>query len=73
MVYKCETKKGSSGSPILKVINNDKMAIAGLHRGGYKPKIGCAAFSYGSLFSEIIISLECDHTGNDIDTQITLL
>ena len=46
--YGCATYKGSSGSPVLKVVDGTLKVVA-LHRG-------CQAkyLNYGSLFSEVL-------------------
>ena len=48
MFYGCATYKGSSGSPVMKVVDRTLRVVA-LHRG-------CQAkyLNYGSLFSEVL-------------------
>ena len=50
LVYEGGTLQGSSGSPILKEVNN-RLKLVGLHRKGHEkdPK-----FNLGSLFCDII-------------------
>ena len=59
MFYGCATYKGSSGSPVLKVVDGTLKVVA-LNRG-------CQAkyLNYGSLFSEVLFhASERDSAGN---------
>ena len=54
LVYESGTLQGSSGSPVLKEVN-DKLRLVGLHREGHdkEPK-----FNLGSLFCDIVHQLK---------------
>ena len=62
MVYICGTNNGSSGSPILKVLNEEEMVIAGIHRGGYGDEPDFSGFNHGTVFSEIIQDIRFKRT-----------
>ena len=60
LIYRSGTDPGSSGGPILKLVNGD-FVIVGLHRGGYRDNWDgndAKGFNYGTLFSDIITSIE---------------
>ena len=46
--YHCDTSGGSSGSPVLKVVN-EKLQVVGLHRACQKKHL-----NYGSLFASVL-------------------
>ena len=46
--YQCETHNGSSGSPVMKVVNGTLQVVA-LHRGCEKKYL-----NYGSLFAAVL-------------------
>ena len=69
MVYRGATDAGSSGGPILKVVNND-LVIVGLHRGGRQDKKGAKGYNYGTCFSDIITSIQKDWHPTGIATYI---
>ena len=60
IVYNAGTNIGSSGGPILKVVNK-RLVIVGLHRGGFDnnwDEKGAKGYNYGSLFSQIYASIQ---------------
>lgn len=63
VVYKAGTRKGSSGSPIFKVIDERRMEIAGIHRIGYEdiPSKEFYGYNFGTLMSEIIKFIHNDY------------
>ena len=48
LLYDCETYGGSSGSPVVKVVNG-KLQVVGLHRGIIENK-----YNFGSLLTAIL-------------------
>ena len=72
MVYRCGTDPGSSGGPILKVVNKD-LVIVGLHRGGLEDNWdtkGSRGYNYGTHFSDIIESIQEDWCPTGIRSYI---
>ena len=56
LLYDCETYGGSSGSPVVKVVNG-KLQVVGMHCGVLEYK-----YNFGLLFTAI---LSHQHFGND--------
>lgn len=48
MYYQCDTYNGSSGSPVMKVVNR-KLQVVALHRGCERKHL-----NYGSLFAAVL-------------------
>ena len=56
MLYQAGTEPGSSGSPVLKVVDRHLVIVA-LHKGGKDKAEGHLGYNYGSHFSEILKSV----------------
>ena len=49
LFYSCDTDGGSSGAPVLKVVNKELRVIA-LHRGSWQD----VKFNFGTLITDIV-------------------